>query len=148
MGQVTPLGMVAKRHVDPIQCVVFFDGTCGLCHGFVRFALARDRQLRLLFAPLQGTTAAHTLPALGRRLEHLDTVYLLTEDQRLLSHSDATLAVLERLGGIWRLAALGQLIPRRVRDALYRCVARLRHGLRAHQACGGVPTVWRNRLLP
>ncbi|HUG94320.1 MAG TPA: DUF393 domain-containing protein, partial [Planctomycetaceae bacterium] len=55
--------------------IVFFDGVCGLCNGFVDFALPRDRRGRLLFAPLQGETAREML---GRRdAESLKTVVLV-----------------------------------------------------------------------
>ncbi|HTE07093.1 MAG TPA: DCC1-like thiol-disulfide oxidoreductase family protein, partial [Planctomycetota bacterium] len=36
--------------------ILFFDGTCGLCSGVVRWCLRRDRRAVLHFAPLQGAT--------------------------------------------------------------------------------------------
>src|SRR5579885_2416758 len=37
--------------------LIFYDGHCGLCHGFVKFALARDREgARFRFAPLPEQT--------------------------------------------------------------------------------------------
>ena len=38
--------------------VVFFDGDCALCHGFVRFLLAEDRASVVQIAPLNGATFA------------------------------------------------------------------------------------------
>ena len=36
----------------PGGVIVFFDGSCGLCHGLVRFLLARDRARWFRFAAL------------------------------------------------------------------------------------------------
>lgn len=46
--------------------VIFFDGVCGLCNGFVDFALARDRRGVFRFATLQGETAKTRIPGIGR----------------------------------------------------------------------------------
>ena len=43
------------------KMIVFFDGGCGLCGRFVSFVFPRDRQRRLLYAPLQGETARRLL---------------------------------------------------------------------------------------
>lgn len=50
--------------------------------------------------------------------------FLLVEDGRV--DGDAVLRVLSGLGGIWRLGALLRAIPRPLRDAAYRRVARNR----------------------
>ena len=55
--------------------VLFFDGVCGLCNRFVDFVLKYDGDGRVLFAPLQGTTAAASLPE--DVVRGLDTVVFL-----------------------------------------------------------------------
>ena len=40
------------------RTIVFYDGVCALCNGFVKFATRRDKGAALHFAPLQGDTAA------------------------------------------------------------------------------------------
>jgi predicted DCC family thiol-disulfide oxidoreductase YuxK len=47
----------------------------------------------------------------------------------VLARSDAILHVLTTLGGFWRVATLGKIIPRKLRDALYRTVAASRYRL-------------------
>src|SRR5262245_40578647 len=45
---------VAMRSM-PEPETVFYDGHCGLCHGFVRFILAEDKTGKLFnFAPIEG----------------------------------------------------------------------------------------------
>ena len=57
--------------------VVFYDGVCGLCSRLVRFLLRRDRDGRLLFAPLQGGLARAVLGRHGYDPSDLDTVYVM-----------------------------------------------------------------------
>jgi predicted DCC family thiol-disulfide oxidoreductase YuxK len=107
--------------------VLFYDGVCGLCDRIVRFVLRHDRRRCFRFAPLQGDFARATLARHGRDARQLDSVCLLI-DGRLLEKSDAVLAILGALGGVWRLAALPlRLLPRRLRDGGYDWVARHRY---------------------
>lgn len=106
------------------DAIVFFDGFCGLCNRFVDFLLARDRDHRLWFAPLQGITASQRLG----RLESSDPdsiVYL--EGDHIEDRSTAVLSAVGRLGGGWSFVALLGLLPGPLRDAMYRVLARNRY---------------------
>ena len=118
--------------------LIYFDGLCNLCDGFVRFVIARDRRARFRFAPLQGDTAAARL---GGRFggNELQTV-VLEEARRFRVRSDAALAILTGLGGLWRLAGALRIIPRRVRDAIYDQVARKRFAWYGRRDTCRVPT--------
>jgi predicted DCC family thiol-disulfide oxidoreductase YuxK len=110
-----------------MAAVIFYDGVCGLCDRTVRFVLAHDPSgAHFRFAALQSDYAAATLAAHGRDARDLDTVCLL-DGERLYVKSDAVLAILIRIGGPWRLAAVVRLLPRAVRDAAYAWVARHRY---------------------
>jgi len=104
--------------------IVFFDGDCGLCNRTVRFLLDHDRRGRLRFAPLQGHTAAERLTL--RPGAPLDTLYLV-DHQGTHDRSTAALRVAGHLGGAWRVLRLLLLVPRPLRDGVYRLVARYRH---------------------
>jgi predicted DCC family thiol-disulfide oxidoreductase YuxK len=45
----------------------------------------------------------------------------------VLARSDAILYALRQLGGLWKIARLGSLLPRIVRDGIYRVIARNRY---------------------
>ncbi len=107
---------------------IFYDGHCGLCHGAVRFVIARDPEgLRFRYAPLQGTTIEKLVPA-DRRAALPDSIVVLTDDERLLIRSDAFIHVLRRLGGFWRvIGAIIAIIPRPIRDGVYNFIARVRY---------------------
>jgi predicted DCC family thiol-disulfide oxidoreductase YuxK len=105
--------------------ILFYDGDCGLCARSVQWCLDHDRRARLFFAPLQGPTYAAL--AIADKPTALDTVVLFDEG-RLHVQSDAVLRLLRHVGGGWSvLAALGRIVPRFLRDAVYRFIARRRH---------------------
>lgn len=104
--------------------LVFFDGVCHLCNGFVDAVITRDKTHNLLFAPLQGETAEHLLPAEDRVA--LDTV-IFYENGRLYHRSAAIIRILAKLGGAFTLFSVALAIPGPLRDFLYRVIAKNRY---------------------
>jgi predicted DCC family thiol-disulfide oxidoreductase YuxK len=134
--------------VAPGREILFYDGHCGMCHGFVRFLLAKDRGRAFVFAPLQGDTFAAMVPA-AERARLPDSMVIRAADGRLLVRSAAALHVLDTVGGGWRtLAALLRLVPRPILDAAYRVVAAIRHrlGPPPPSMCPLVPAELRERF--
>lgn len=109
--------------------ILFYDGVCGLCDRLVQFVLRHDRRQRFRFAALQGEVAAQTLARFGKRPDDLDTMYVLTDDGRLLFKGRAILFVLRELGLPWSLAQIGGVLPTGLLDWLYDRVARNRYRL-------------------
>ena len=137
------------RVATPARDLVFYDGTCGLCHHTVRFGLGRDRDgSRFRYAPLASSTFAGTYdPATRAGLP--DSIVLRTADGRTLTRSAAVLHIGERLGGPWRvLARVVGLLPRWLLDLAYDGVARVRHRLfrRPADACPVIPPELRSRF--
>ena len=111
--------------------VILYDGVCGLCNRLVQFVLKRDKQDRFRFASLQSDLANKVLQRHDRDPHDLDTVYVVVDyaqpTERLLARSDAILFLLRELGGIWKLAVMGNILPRTMRDGIYKLVARNRY---------------------
>ena len=111
--------------------IVLYDGFCGLCNRLNQFLLKRDVHDRIRFASLQSDFAAQVLRRHGADPNDLDTVYIVedyeTSGERLLARSDAILHVVPQLGGFWKVATLGKILPRPFRDLIYRLVARNRY---------------------
>ncbi len=106
--------------------IVVFDGVCRLCSRWVAFLLDHDRDGRLRFAAMQGRTGRALLQRHG--LDPDDpTSFLWVEGGHGYRNSDAILRIVTGFGGAWRLLALLRLIPRPLRDAGYRLVARNRY---------------------
>ena len=111
--------------------IVLYDGVCGLCNRLVQFILKRDVHDRFRFASLQSGFAEALLKRHGYDSRDLDTFYLVTghgkPSERVLMRSDAILAVVATLGGVWKMAGVGIVIPKVLRDWMYQLVARNRY---------------------
>jgi predicted DCC family thiol-disulfide oxidoreductase YuxK len=133
--------------------VLLYDGVCGLCNRLVRFVLKRDPGGRFRFASLQSGFAANILIRHGAQVSGLDTVYVLLCDQRLgeklLARSDAAVAVLLQLGGVWRvLGTVLRIFPKGLRDGGYGWIARNRYRIFGkHDSCPLVEQKYRSRFL-
>ena len=106
--------------------IIVFDGVCVLCSGFVRFVVARDPDAKFRFVSAQSPLGQ----ALFRHYD-LDTddfeTNLLIADGRAFGKLDALTGILQRLGGVWRIATIASLLPRTLRDRLYDRIARNRY---------------------
>lgn len=105
--------------------MLFYDGECGLCHRCVSWFQRHDRRQAISFAPLQGETYSN----LDAEKPNDVSTMVFVDARGLWIESNAVLAGLRAIGGGWRvLAAIGGLVPRFLRDAMYRFVARRRIG--------------------
>jgi predicted DCC family thiol-disulfide oxidoreductase YuxK len=117
------------RVINPI---VLYDGVCGLCNRLVRFLIKHDRHDRLRFASLQSDFATTVLNRHGISAGDLDTVHVVENyeqaGERVLNRSDAILRAACELGGFWMVAATSaKVLPRPLRDFVYKIVARNRY---------------------
>jgi predicted DCC family thiol-disulfide oxidoreductase YuxK len=127
--------------------IVFFDGVCNLCNGYVDFMMRRDRQGRFRFASLQGEIARTRLGETLRASGDIPSIVLLDE-QGIHARSAAVLRMLTGLGGPWHLLRLLQCLPSPLLDAFYDFVAARRVRWFGRRETCRVPTPSdRDRLL-
>ena len=111
--------------------IVLYDGVCGLCNQLVQFLLKRDKHDQLRYASLQSDFASTILLRHGLNPKDLDTVCVVIDynepDEHVLTRSTAILNVVQNLGGFWKVAAIGKIIPRPIRDLFYELIARNRY---------------------
>lgn len=107
--------------------LVLFDGVCGLCNGFVDFLLPRDPQGALRFGALQSEAGKKALRDAGLPDSMPDTVVVL-EDGRAYQESTGALRIFRRLRWPWRAVSWLVVVPRPLRDVVYRFIARNRYG--------------------
>ena len=105
--------------------IIFYDDVCVMCNGFVSLLLRIDRRQQFLFAPLGGETSRKILPPLPEDPGQWSMIYV--DEAGVHDQSDASLEVYRRLGGIWWLLSLAQLVPRWIRNPAYRVLARNRY---------------------
>ncbi|HEV8203301.1 MAG TPA: thiol-disulfide oxidoreductase DCC family protein [Pyrinomonadaceae bacterium] len=118
--------------MDSGHPIILYDGVCGLCNQMVQFLLKHDHDGRLYFASLQSDFAAKVLQRHGFDPKDLDTLHVVENfeqpDECVLQRSDAILRAGRELGGLWSgLSSVGKVIPRPLRDVVYRFVARNRY---------------------
>lgn len=106
--------------------LLLFDGECGLCARSVRFILDRDRKKRLRFAPLQSELGRGIVASQGLDPNDLTTLVLVEEGARVSLRSTAVLRACGDLRMPWRLAKGFLIVPRFLRDGVYRWVAKHR----------------------
>lgn len=125
--------------------IVIFDGMCNLCNRWVDFLVRRDPEGQLRMTPAQGQTA-HRL--LGPNAAATDTIVLLDERGRH-ERSTAVLRIARRLPWPYKAAAAALIVPRVLRDAVYRVVANNRFRWWGRRDTCRVPTGdERARFLP
>lgn len=105
--------------------ILFYDGVCGLCDGFVQWFLAHDRRGIVRLTPLQGETSRQLLGERSKDPRGWSVV--LRVEGMTFRRSDAVLELTRLMGRPWSLLVLLRFIPRFLRDPLYRLVARIRY---------------------
>lgn len=106
--------------------LVFYDGECPFCVGWVKFLLDRDGDNRLRFASLQGDWARDFFRQ--RELEHPGMGSIVVWDGTDMYREMAAISRIgEVLPGIWRGFRFLERFPSGLRDGLYRFVAKHRY---------------------
>lgn len=127
--------------------VVLFDGVCNFCNGAVQFIIRHDPRAVFRFAAYQSSAGKALALRHGIDPEVLETFALVVGDRAFL-RSEAALETAIRLGGPWRLLAVFKLVPRIVRDAFYKFIARNRYRWFGQRESCMIPTpALRQRFL-
>ena len=140
--------------------VLLFDGECGLCNRVVRRLLQLDRRGVLRFAPLQGAVAQEFLRTHGLPTQDFSTLVFVPDwsrranaatspgpEKNFLLRTDGVIAALRAVGATGRATGLN-LVPRALRDAGYRLVARWRYRMFGPwRACPLPRPEWAARFL-
>lgn len=127
---------------------LLFDGVCNLCNGLVQFVIRHDRAERFRFASLQSVSGQALLRQHGLRTHDFDT-FVYIRDGAAYTQSTAGLLVMRDLGRGWQLLYGLVIIPRFVRDVVYRFIARNRYRFFGKQEACMLPTPeLKSRFLP
>ena len=127
--------------------IVLFDGTCAFCEGSVKFIARRDPTGYFRFGASQSDSGAKLLAEHGLSREAARSMVLI-EDGQVYLRSTASLRIARRLPFPWSLAGALLIVPRPIRDLVYRGVAAVRHRLAGtSNACEIPPPEIRERLI-
>lgn len=120
--------------------LVFYDGTCGMCHWVIQFLLKHDHQERFVFSPLQGETAKVLLKDWRNSHPDADSLVLIENYQdpnrkRIYAFGKGALRICWLLGGLWKIPGFLSFFPGFLYDWIYRLVARNRYQWFERHAC-------------
>jgi predicted DCC family thiol-disulfide oxidoreductase YuxK len=118
-----------------MEHIILFDGSCSFCSGIVRFIRRRDRSSIFKLVPLQSEEGRVVAAVSGFTEKDEDTVVYFRSG-KYYYRSTAVLEILKDMGRFWRIFYIFILVPRYIRDSLYRFIARNRHILSGHKANG------------
>jgi predicted DCC family thiol-disulfide oxidoreductase YuxK len=102
--------------------VILFDGVCNLCNGAVRFVIKHDRKKIFLFAPLQSNEGQKLSQQYQLPITHWNS-FVLIEEQKAYTCSTAALKVAQHLNGLLKLAYAFMIVPKFIRDGIYKWVS-------------------------
>ena len=127
--------------------IVLFDGTCAFCEGAVKFIAKRDPAGYFRFGASQSPQGAALLAKHGLTREMTRSLVLI-EDERVYLRSTASLRIAKRLRAPWNVTSAFLVVPRPLRDFVYRGVAAVRHRLAGpSNACNVPPPELRGRII-
>lgn len=108
------------------QNILLFDGVCNLCNGTVQFLIRADRRKKLRFASLQSEPGQQLLRYFRYSGPALHSVVFCKGD-RLFTHSQAILEVFRLMGFPWSILFTFIIVPRPIRDFVYKWIAQNRY---------------------
>lgn len=136
------VGTEKQGHIEATAIgdkVLLFDGVCNLCNGFVQWVIKRDPTGRFQFGPLQSPVSQSLLEQAGWSGKFLDS-FVYIRSGVAYERSDAALRAVSDLGGLYACAKLFLIVPKPVRDAVYKFIAKNRYRMFGKTESCMIPT--------
>ena len=128
--------------------ILLFDGHCNLCNAWVQYVVKRDPSSTIRFASLQSGAGRRLLEEHKIDANYIDSLVLFEEESFSLS-SNAALRILLYLNGWERHLIFLSVVPRSLRDLVYRFIAKNRYKWFGRREQCMVPTAeLSKRFLP
>lgn len=121
------------------KSIILFDGVCNLCNDAVQFIVKRDKKNQFHFASLQSEAGQHLLAKHILPLNDYNS-FVLIEDDKVYTRSLAALRIAKKLKGLWPLLYGFIIVPKFIRDGIYKWIAKNRYRWFGKQDSCMVPT--------
>lgn len=105
--------------------IILFDGVCNLCNGAVNFILKRDKKKQFQWVSLQSERGVELMRQYQIPKE-TDSIIFIAEKQ-IFIESDASIEIARLLPVPWNWLKIFKVIPKKLRDKIYRWIARNRY---------------------
>jgi len=109
--------------------IIFFDGLCNLCNGFIDFVIKRDKKREIKYTSLQSAFAIEFLKKNNIKIDtvNLGTIYFFS-DGIIYDKSTAVLKVVRHFGGGYSFfSKLFLILNKRLRNVFYNLIAKNRY---------------------
>ena len=128
--------------------ILLFDGHCKLCNACVHFIVKRDSSSTIRFASLQSLAGRRLLEEHKIDANYIDSLVLF-EEGRFSMSSNAALRTFSYLDGWQKHVIILAVVPRSLRDLIYRFIAKNRYKWFGRREQCMVPTAeLSKRFLP
>lgn len=108
------------------QPVILFDGVCNLCNSSVQYIIKHDKKKLFTFASLQSESGQKLLNEYQLPKTNFNS-FVLIENGKAFTRSDAALLVAKKLSGSARLLYGLKIVPSFIRDIVYNLIAKNRY---------------------
>lgn len=122
--------------------IIFFDGVCNLCNGFINYTITRDKKKKIYYCSLQSDNAKLLLANHNISLDKgLSTIYFYNKGA-LYDKSKAIMYILMELTPFHRIIArIGLMIPIFIRNGIYNFISRNRYRFFGKKEFCRIPTI-------
>lgn len=129
----------SRNRVEIPDGLVVFDGRCNFCASQVQLLLRLDRDAKLYFTSIHSEFGQWLAKQFGIDIEDPSSI-LFFDKGYPLKDSDALVGVLSRLPWPLRAGTIVRVVPRQIRDMLYRFIARRRYSLAGRRETCMIPS--------
>lgn len=126
--------------------IIVFDAMCVLCSANAQFVLRNDDRHHFRLTSMQSEVGTALYRRFGMDPSDPDSLIVVTGDQ-VRRDSDAILAIYSGLGWPWRAMSVFRLIPRFLRDPVYRWIARNRYRIFGQRETCWMPAAEHKRYI-
>lgn len=108
------------------QSIIFFDGVCNLCNGFVQFVLKHETNSKFQFCSLQSEFATQFFKQKQFDLTQIDSV-IVYENEQIYVKSEAAFKVIETLKWPYKVLLIFKIFPKLLSNFIYDFIAKIRY---------------------
>jgi predicted DCC family thiol-disulfide oxidoreductase YuxK len=120
--------------------IVLFDGICNFCNSTVLQIIKYDKANKLKFSSLQSDFGKKTLKSLKMEEDNLNTLIFIKNSNEVYTESNAILEIIKMLQGFPRVLLIFRILPKKVRDFLYKKFSNNRYKLFGKKENCMIPT--------
>jgi predicted DCC family thiol-disulfide oxidoreductase YuxK len=106
--------------------IILFDGVCNFCNGAVNFTIKRDKKGMIKFAPLQSEAGMQIAKEYGLPVGDMQS-FIFIDNGKAYNYSTAALRVCRYLKALWPLCYGFIIVPKVIRDGIYKWIAKNRY---------------------